>query len=183
MEGFGLWDKYKAPPTTIKVLYILQGKTFLLGLLIPLGENKTTNTFLAKFEGNFIKYLARTMNTGLLHTRDSQRMAVSSVYKGKTHKVTYYLPLSNQGQAYILVYFLPMFLLPSVIKHILRSWGNQPCYRCENTWLVILHEQQPPALQGVVCPWASGAYRLRLFLFLDLLSTVAQTSAPAGFLW
>lgn len=31
-------------------------------------------------------------------------------------------------------------------------------YRSENTWLVILHEQQPPAFQEIICPWVSGAY-------------------------
>lgn len=34
----------------------------------------------------------------------------------KTHKAMHFLPLSNQGQAYILMYFLPMSLYLHVIK-------------------------------------------------------------------
>ena len=41
--------------------------------------------------------------------------------------------------------------------------------RSENTRLVILHEQQSPAFQGVICPWASGAYRLEAVVFYGSL--------------
>jgi hypothetical protein len=41
-------------------------------------------------------------------------------------------------------------------------------YRSENMALVILHEQQLPAFQEVICPWASGAYRLEAFCLMDL---------------
>ena len=48
-------------------------------------------------------------------------------------------------------------------------------YRNESLQFVTLREQQPPAFQEVVCPWASGTYRLAAFLFvcfIDLLSNL-----------
>jgi hypothetical protein len=38
---------------------------------------------------------------------------------------------------------------------------------------VVFHEQQTPAFQEVICPWASGTYRLKAFfvcLFYVLIS-------------
>lgn len=51
------------------------------------------------------------------------------------------------------------------------KWSSTSCavrvtklvYRNENTWLVLLHEQQSP--QEDICPWASGAYGVEAFLF------------------
>lgn len=78
----------------------------------------------------------------------------------------YFPPSSNWEQAHILMYSLPTYLPP--------TWD--PAYtvdltsRSETLRLVILHEQQPPAFQEITWPWASEAYRLKHFCFIDLLS-------------
>lgn len=46
------------------------------------------------------------------YPENSHESHLSEVYKGKNHKVT--LPIGfNQGQVYILTYFLPAYLLPT----------------------------------------------------------------------
>ena len=71
-------------------------------------------------------------------------------------------------------YILPVFAstLPDVF--LAYMWLSTFCavgaanlaYRSKDTWLVILREQVL-AFQEVVCPWASGAYRLEAFLFYN----------------
>lgn len=47
---------------------------------------------------------------------------------GKPHKVRYFLPLSNRGQAYILIYFTPMSLLPTCDQvHSVHMWSSTFC--------------------------------------------------------
>lgn len=49
-------------------------------------------------------------------------------------------------------------------------WSSTSCavgttnfiYKSENTGLAILLGQHPPAVEEVICPWASGAYKLTL---------------------
>lgn len=117
------------------------------------------------------------MGTGQV-TQYSQRMVMilSGVYKNKSHKAMYFLPLSNQGQAYILTYFLPTYFMPMCDQSTHPVPLGQPrlftevkIYGLLSYWLVIVHEQQPPAFQEVICPWASGAYRSEVFLFYGSL--------------
>lgn len=58
--------------------------------------------------------MARKMNTGQVQTQDSKsneaELGLLGAYKGQTHKAMYFLPQSISGQAYILTYFLPVYL-------------------------------------------------------------------------
>ena len=111
----------------------------------------------------------------------------------------YFMSLSNQMQAYILTYFLSIYLLPTCDQvHTLCSWCNQ----CKHTsWhtsclcISCLHvikytpyaggainliyrskntrfailHEQSPAFQEVFCTWASGAYSLEAFVLYSSL--------------
>lgn len=96
------------------------------------------------------------MDTGQVHTLDSQKMVASYISLGRTHKATYVSTSSNQRQVYIMTYFPPM------CDQAYPSEPGQPTFftKVNNTWLVILHEQQPPGFQEANCPWARKAYRL-----------------------
>lgn len=72
------------------------------------------------------------------------------------------LPASNQGQACILAY-----LLTASGEEQRCSWVKQTCSREWKHALVISQEQQLPASQEFICPWASEAYRLTLVLRED----------------
>lgn len=78
----------------------------------------------------------------------------------------YVLPAFIQSWASIYPDMLPAYLPPTCDKaysiqlrlptSFLQNWKHQACY--------LLHKQ-PPAFKEVICPWASGAYRLEAFLF------------------
>jgi hypothetical protein len=73
---------------------------------------------------------------------------------------------SNQGQAYILVYFLLECL--HVFKHIRCNWVNHTCLGKWKYVVCYLFEQQPPASQEVSL-LGPGSYRLEVFLFYQSL--------------
>lgn len=78
------------------------------------------------------------MDTSQVHTQDFQRMAAShiSLVLIKANPTRPFLPLSNQRQAYILMYFLSIHLQPMCDQaHPVQLWQpylqkckHGPCY-------------------------------------------------------
>jgi hypothetical protein len=67
--------------------------------------------------------------------------------------------------------FLPRTSCLHGVEHILCSWATNLVNRSENRRFVILQEQQLPAFQEIICPWASETYRSEAFFLIVLLST------------
>lgn len=110
------------------------------------------------------------MDTGQVNTWDYHWMATNYIslmlIKGTTLKAMCSLPLSNPGQAYILKHFLPTHLPCMWSGKSYAVGATNLVYRSENTWFVILHEEQLSAFQEVNFPKVSGAYRLEAFFAL-----------------
>lgn len=79
------------------------------------------------------------MDTSQVHTQDFQRMAAShiSLVLIKANPTRPFLPLSNQRQAYILMYFLSIHLQPMCDQaHPVQLW--QPAILTEvQTWALL----------------------------------------------
>lgn len=59
-----------------------------------------------------------------------------------------------------------MYFLPACEQaHVLCSWGQPSLYTEAKTQGLLSHMNNSPAFQEVICPWASGTYRLKAFLF------------------
>ena len=83
-------------------------------LLIPQCESKTTTNIFEPILNQAVLNAGR-VDTGHVHTQDSQRMTMNYIshnviaHKDKTYKTTYFPSSSNLGQAYILMYFPPLY--------------------------------------------------------------------------
>jgi hypothetical protein len=85
-------------------------------------------------------------------------------------KLNYFLPLCNQRQAHILIYFLPAYNQAGVLT--VGSQGQASLFTEVKTCSLLTYikkvgqlQDQLPGFLEVLCPWASGAYRLEAFLF------------------
>lgn len=82
----------------------------------------------------------------------------------------YFLPLFNQMQGYILIYFLPVYLLPACNQvHIVYSWDNQTCLqKLKRSGLLsymTFYFTWETAFQYFICPWVKGFTVLRPFVY------------------
>jgi hypothetical protein len=51
------------------------------------------------------------------------------------------------------------------------------------TWLVILHKQQPPAFQKIICPWTSGACKIEALFFVFFVCLLVCFCFLGVFFW
>lgn len=84
-------------------------------------------------------------------------------------KLNYFLPLCNQRQAHILIYFLPAYNQAGVLT--VGSQGQASLFTEVKTCSLLTYikkvgqlQDQLPGFLEVLCPWASGAYRLEAFM-------------------
>ena len=132
----------------------------------------TTTIFWAMFEADFIKYWLGWWTLARSIPRIPREWALNYIRQAysKTHKVTYFLPLSSWEQAYILMYFLPTYLsLVCKQAHPLQLRTTNLIYGIENTWIFILHKQTAPTIPGSYLSLGKWAYRLEALLLLLLL--------------
>lgn len=134
------------------------------------------------------------MDTGLVHTKDSQRTALNLVSQVPVKvKPTrpYTSCLRPRERAYILTYFLPSCILPTCDQAHPAQVGHTALFievnhvTCYPTRTIVI------ASQEVICPWTSGASMLPLahietsYLILrtkkvkKILSTMAYRYNPA----
>lgn len=135
-------------------------------LLIPPGKHKTAATI---FEPNLKQALLNTgIDTGQVHTCDSHRMLqiMSGAYRGKPHKATHFLPSSDWGQGYSLMYLLPT----GDQAHPLQM-GQPTLYtdvKMHGLLSYVSNSFSIPANCLSLGKWDLQAF----FCFLDLLSTI-----------
>jgi hypothetical protein len=117
----------------------------------------------------------------VVHTQDSQSMALNYISQGLTKaQPTRIHTLSSLRQAYILTYFLPVYLLP---KHT-----------CDQAYPVLLElpslftdaklcgflGMTASVFQKVICPWATAVCRLEGFLFYRFFSPLSFLGGRGG---
>lgn len=93
----------------------------------------------------------------------------------QTHKATYFLPLSNLGQAYIPTYFL----LRSDQAQLLQL-GRPNLFRGEETCGLLSYMNSSQQNFRSVCPWVRGSQAGGIFI---LWISWAQESKLGMFLW
>lgn len=119
------------------------------------------------------------MDTGWVHTRDCQRMAVyyrSPVFiraKPTRLNTSHLQPFGGKRTSWW------TFCLCSscvyMTQHILCNWGNQTGLQKWKGRACYLIWTTAPSIQECICLWVSGPQRLETFLFMHIWSKTAKT--------